>query len=56
MTPCIIIRHVRDRKSWRRELIGFVSDVVVNAYAASVWVKEAVREMGRWFIMEGSKL
>jgi len=38
MTPHVLIRHVRDRKAWRRELIGFVSDLIdaLEAIGAAV--------------------
>lgn len=28
MTPSILIRRIRDRKAWRREIVGFFSDCI----------------------------
>lgn len=38
--PPILIRYVRDRRAWRRELIGLASDLI-----------DWVEDLGRRFIM-----
>jgi hypothetical protein len=46
--PIILIKRVRDRKAWLRELGGLFSDALDWLLAA----KEAVRELGRWSLRE----